>query len=261
VARLPARIYWFRRFMVLAILALLIFTVARVVGSRDGSASPVSAPSTLGQQRALHAGPTSQPGAQHDHGKGSADPGDGQQTSAKTSTQTGDLPLPDGVCEPRQIQLTPVVADGLRVGQDIAIQIGLRTTGRAACSLSLTSDTMVVEVTTPQGDPVWTSDDCSTAIAPTTLVVRAAVATIVQVTWDGKRSDAHCSPSTVTSAAGDYMVRTAIIGGEPSESSFTLDAPLPTQTPSSPSPSSTPTASQSPNPSSGPSSGNSPAHT
>jgi hypothetical protein len=247
--------------MVLAILALVVFAVARVVGSGDGSASPVSAPSTPGQLRAPQAGQTSHPGAQHDHGKGNADPGDGQQTSAKSSSQTRDLPLPDGACEPHQIQLTPVVADGLRVGQDIAIQIGLRTTGRAACSLSLTPDNLVVEVTTSQGDAVWTSDDCSAAISPTTLVVRAAVATIVQVTWDGKRSDAHCSPSTVTSAAGDYVVRTAIIGGEPAQSSFTLDAPLPTQTPSSPSPSSSPTSSQSPDPSSGPSSGQSPAHT
>lgn len=255
--------------MVLAILALGVFAVARVVSSGDDSASPVSAPSTPGHQRALRAGQTPHLGEQRHNGKGNADPGDGHHTSAQTPAQTRDLPLPDGVCAPRQIQLTPVVAEGLRVGQDIAIQLGLRTTGRAACSLALTPDNLVVDVITSKGDPVWASDDCSTAIAPTTLVVRAATATIVQVTWDGTRSDAHCSPSTVRSAAGDYVVRTAIIGGEPAQSSFTLDAPLPTQAPSSASPSSSPTSgqppsqspSQSPNPSSGPSSGQSPAHT
>jgi hypothetical protein len=246
--------------MVLTLLALGVFAVARVVSSGDDPASPISAPSTPGHAGAPQAGQTPPPGEQRHHGKGNADPGDGHQTA-----QTRDLPLPDGVCEPRQIQLTPVVADGLRVGQDITIQIGLRTTGRAACSLALTPDNLVVDVITSKGDPVWTSDDCSTAIAPTTLVVRAASATIVQVTWDGTRSDAHCSPTTVRSAAGDYVVRTAIIGGEPAQSSFTLDAPLPTQAPSSASPSSSPTSgqspSQSPDPSSGPSSGESPAHT
>jgi hypothetical protein len=235
--------------MVLAILALVVFAIGRVVGGGDDSAAAVSTSSNSGHQRS---GQVDQ--KQGNHGKGNGDPGGGHH---QKSPQTRDQPLPDGVCEPGQIQLTPVVADGVRVGQSVAIQIALRTTGRPACSLALTPDNLVVDVTTSKGDPVWTSDECSAAITPTSLVVRAASATILQVTWDGTRSDARCSASTVRSAAGDYLVRTAIIGGEPAESPFTLAAALPTQTTPSASPSSSPSSNQS----SSPSSGQSPGHT
>jgi hypothetical protein len=239
--------------MVFAILALVVVAVARVVGNRDDSATPVSAPSTPDHQAAGRAGQMPHHGAQ-------ADPGDGHPTSS----QTRDAPQPDGPCQPRQIRLTPVVAEGIRVGQDVGIQIGLRTTGRAACSLALAPDNLAVDITTSKGDSIWTSDDCSTAITPTSLVVRAAAASIVQVIWDGTRSTTHCSPSTVTSAEGDYVVRTAIIGGEPAQSSFTLAAPLPTQAPSATDSSSSPLSGPTPestNPSSGPSSGPSATHT
>jgi hypothetical protein len=154
--------------------------------------------------------------------------------------------IPQGECGPGQIQLTPVVADGIRVGQDVAIQIALGVTGTRACTFALTHDDLVVDINTSKGDPVWTTDDCDAAITPTSLVLRAEQPAIVQVTWDGTRSNAHCSPSTVRSPAGDYQVRTAIIGGEPAKTSFTLAEPLPQATPST-----TPSASPSSNPSSG----------
>jgi hypothetical protein len=159
--------------------------------------------------------------------------------------------MPEGDCRADQIRVTPVVADGIRVGQAVAIQIGLRTTGDTACRFRLTPDNMVVDIATSQGDPVWTTDECSASITPTRLVLDTDRPAIVQVTWDGTRSDVHCSPSTVRSAAGDYEVRAAVIGGEPAASPFTLDEPLPTQTATSTSPSAGPSSSPSSSPSSG----------
>jgi hypothetical protein len=228
MARLPARVYWFRRLMVLAIVAAMVFAVLRVAGGRDDSTSPVSTESSRGHQ------PASQVGHRHHRGRQ-----DGHQ-------QQKHEPAPTGDCGPGQIRLTPVVADGIRVGQDVAIQVALRITGTDACSFALTPDNLVVDITTSKGDPVWTTDECGAAITPTSLVLRADKPAIVQVTWDGTRSDAHCSPRTVRSAAGDYEVRTAIIGGEPAAASFTIAEPLPQATPSE-----TPSA----NPSSAPASG------
>jgi hypothetical protein len=234
MARLPARVYWFRRFMVLAILAAVVFAVLRVAAGGNDSAAPVATKNT----------PDSQP--QQDP----AGPDHGDSYGGRSHHESQQQPVPEGNCRTDQIQLTPVVAEGIRVGQAVAIQIGLRTTGDTACRFHLTPDNLVVDITTTQGDPVWTSDECSMAITPTRLVLDTDRPAIVQVTWDGTRSDVHCSPSTVRSAAGDYQVRTAVIGGEPAASAFTLDDALPTQAETSTSPSAGPSSSPSSDPSS-----------
>jgi hypothetical protein len=222
--------------MVLAILAAVVFAVLRLTGGGGDSAASVSTETSPGHQQASLAGPPDHRGAQ----------GSNESHSVHAGSHQGiQEPGRAGACRPGQIQLTPVVADGIRVGQEIAIQIALRVTGIRECTFDVTPDDLVVDITTSKGDPVWTTDDCAEAITPIGLALRADKPAIVQVTWNGTRSDARCSPSTVRSAAGDYEVLTAIIGGEPAQASFTLAQPLPRATPSA-------------TPSSGPSSGASP---
>jgi hypothetical protein len=236
--------------MVLAMLAAVVFAVLRVAGRGDGTAAPVSRESSVGDQQASPVGHPNHGGKQ-----GSSETDGGPDGSHHQKTPEA---IPEGKCGPGQIRLTPVVADGIRVGQDVAIQIALGVTGTGACTFPLTHDDLVVDISTLKGDPVWTTDDCDAAITPTSLVLRAEQPAIVQVTWDGTRSNAHCSPWTVRSPAGDYQVRTAIIGGEPAQTSFTLAEPLPQATPSataSAGPSSSPSAGQPSGASASPSAG------
>ena len=229
--------------MLLAILAGLVFAVLRIANPGDDTGAPVSTESPA-------------PAAQLGHQPRPGGPGNGESYGdGRPGGQQWREPIAAGKCRASQIRLRPVVADGIRVGQYVAIQISLRTTGDAACSFRMTPDNLVVDITTSTGEPVWTTDECSAAITPTSLVLDTVRPTIVQVSWDGTRSDARCSPSTVRSAAGDYEVRTAVIGGEPAVSTFALDEPLPTQTTPSISQSSTPSTSATTSPSSSPTTG------
>ena len=57
------------------------------------------------------------------------------------------------------------------------------------------------------------------------VVVRLASVTQVPVVWNSRRSDSECSDRTAWALPGFYHVRTAVLGGEPTDVQFQLVAP------------------------------------
>ena len=213
--RLPARVYWFRRMMVLATAFALVFAIGRVLsGSADGSsgdtaqvtaATPSSTP-TLGL-----AGPTPlRPAAT---GK-SAHP-------SATGTPVV-LAVPSGPCAMDEITVTPTAPNAKAGGR---VDLVLELTGiKPACTFSVTSHTLVARVTSGN-DRIWSTQDCPDAVRSTSVVVRSAVPTKVVVVWSGRRSDDQCSRSTSWALPGYYHVTAAVIGSEPGDAQFRLSLP------------------------------------
>ena len=68
-------------------------------------------------------------------------------------------------------------------------------------------------------------------------MVRKAVSTTVDVTWNSRRSDDTCSRLTEWAMPGYYHVVAAALAGEPADVQFQLDAPTGQQITRSPAPS------------------------
>ncbi|HET6165562.1 MAG TPA: hypothetical protein VFE07_01930 [Marmoricola sp.] len=216
--RLPARVYWFRRTMVVLSALALVFAIGRLLdGSAGGppsgtavdSASTTS-PSTSSSPAAGLAGPMPLRSAL----SGGAHP-----------TATGGpvvLAAPTGPCAVDEITITPTVPAAAAGGK---VDLVLELTGiRPACTFSVTSKTLVAKVTSGK-DRIWSTQDCPHAIQATSVVVRSAVPTKVVVPWSGRRSDDECSRSTSWALPGYYHLTAAAIGSAPGTAQFRLSLP------------------------------------
>ncbi|MFL6158948.1 MAG: hypothetical protein ACJ72D_22900 [Marmoricola sp.] len=219
--RLPARVYWFRRGLVLSTLFALIFAFAHVVTGSGGDDPSASAARTAAKTGAGAAGgPTAAPTTNLPIGPLPARtvvPG----AAATGAVPTGQLPAPDGVCALDEITATPV-AGTFPAGRAIPLTVEL-TGIRPACTFAVSSKTLVVKIATKA--KVWSSQECPGAVKSASVVVRSGTPTVVQIGWSGRESDPTCSRAASWALPGTYHVSAAAIGSEPSQADVRLTTP------------------------------------
>ena len=213
--RLPARVYWFRRMMVLATAFALVFAIGRLLNGSDqgssGDTATVTATKSSPTPTLGLAGPTPlQPAAT----------GEGAHAGATGTPAV--LAVPSGPCAMDEITVTPTAPNAKAGGR---VDLVLELTGiKPACTFAVTSRTLVAKVTSGN-DRIWSTQDCPAAIRSTSVVVRSAVPAKVVVAWSGRRSDDECSRSTSWALPGYYHVTAAVIGSEPGDAQFRLSLP------------------------------------
>jgi hypothetical protein len=211
--RLPARVYWFRRAMVVLTALALVFAIGRLLNGSGsgtpestarvtaGSPSPTPTPGVVGPLPVPATGATGRPAA------------------AGTPTV---LAAPTGPCAVDDITVTPTVPHPVAASR---VALVLELTGlQPACTFAVTSRSLVAKITSGP-DRIWSTQDCPGAIRTATVVVRSATPTRVTVPWSGRRSDDECSRSTPWALPGYYHVTAAVIGSEPGEAQFRLVTP------------------------------------
>jgi hypothetical protein len=212
VRRLPARIYWFRRSLVLATALAMVFAVARLLGSGGGdpgSATPAAA-DLGGSTATANAGPLG------------PRPLNGSKATATGKPPPTALAQPDGPCALDEITVTPVMGSAV-AGAQVGLTLELTGT-RPACTFDVSSGSLVAKVV--HGDTrIWTSQQCRRSVPKQSVVVRSALATTVQVNWSGRRSDDKCSRAAGWAFPGHYRVVAAVVGSEPGEAAFQLKSP------------------------------------
>jgi hypothetical protein len=216
--RLPARVYWFRRVLVLGTAVLLLVGFAHLVGGDGGGEQP----------RARLAGdpttprPSATPGAPRTAGPYVVPTG---PAAAHSTTAANQPPLarPDGPCQPNDISVTPTVPNA-KAGGRIAIQVKL-SVAQPACTFAVSPTTLAVKVTSGS-DRVWSSQDCKSAVPTRSVVVRSAAPVTIPVTWSGRRSNPDsCDHSQAWARPGYYHALAAVIGSEPADVQFKLSVP------------------------------------
>jgi hypothetical protein len=214
--RLPARVYWFRRSLVVLTALALVFAIGRLLnGSGGGSTPPVDAAAVAAASSSATT-------------TGVAGPLPVQPTAtgkATRPTPTGTpvtLAMPTGPCAVDEITVTPTVPTAVAGGR---ISLVLELTGiKPACTFSVSSRTVVARVSSGH-DRIWSSQDCPTSVKGGSVVVRSVQPTNVVVTWSGRRSDDDCSRSTAWALPGYYHLTAAAIGSEPGDTQFRLTSP------------------------------------
>ena len=208
-SRLPARVYWFRRLLVLGTALALVFAVARLLDHGDDGA-PAKA-STVGVTAGRTPTPTALPTSRVT-----------AKVTAKPTPTVVPPAQPDGPCATDEVTITPV--EGTAPAGS-TVPLVLQLTGiRPACTFQVNPQSVVARVSTSKGK-VWSTQDCPSAVARTTVVVRSAAPTTIQVAWNGRSSDARCSRTTAWALPGAYQVAAAAIGSEPSTAAIRLTVP------------------------------------
>lgn len=237
---LPARVYWFRRTVLLVLAFALVYGLAHLLGGRSNTpqARPVRAAvgSTTTAAPATEPSRPAPPGSTKAVKKGkSVKIGKAGKRVTPTPTPTP-LAVPTGPCASDDVQASPKVVGDVYAGSPVTFTVRLHTTTSPACYWQVNPRTLVVRLISGS-DRIWSTQDCPHAVPKQRVVVRNDHYTSVEVTWHGQRSDGTCSRTTPWAQPGYYHVETAVLGSEPAEVQFVLRKPKPETITPSPSPS------------------------
>ena len=208
---LPARVYWTRRVLVLGVAFLLVLGIAKVLSlGSDGSSSPAASAAQVAAET------SPEPPV----------PTISTAPAKPTRTKKPKAPVladPDGPCADDDIAVTPKVKNAV-AGRDVSVVLKLHTLASEACTWRVSRGTVTLKIWSGKDD-IWSSRQCPKAVPATPVVVRRAVNTTVELTWNAKRSDDECSRQTDWALPGFYHVSVAALSGEPADAQFELTAP------------------------------------
>lgn len=214
---LPARVYWTRRVLLLAVVSALVVGVVQVVALVAGGGTPPprqqAAPAAAEPTSEVAETPVTAPST----------PSESRQGQGRKRRAEPVLAQPEGPCVDRDVAATPSVEEAVG-GSPVTFIVELRTVQSPACTWELSSSTLSVKITSGD-DPIWFSSQCPRSIRKQDLVLRNNQSTEIEVRWSSKRSDEECSGQTDWAMPGWYHVEAAALGGEPSDMQFELTAP------------------------------------
>lgn len=215
--RLPQRVYWMRRAVVLVVGLLLVLGIGKLVGGLGSDpAATATRASTTTTPLSTAAAPATSSTAPAPVGP--------VAPSRKSLRSQGAAPLatPSGPCRVSDVSVLPTVPQAPG-GGDIPIILQLVGT-EPACTFEVSAKTVAVKIT--KGDSTfWTSWQCPAAVPETQVVVRSGVPAAVPVSWNGRASDDECSNRTQWAVAGRYHVYAAAKGSTPQDLEFQVTDP------------------------------------
>jgi len=188
--RLPARVYWVRRAIVLGVLlvvvALLVVLGTWVVGlTRGGDADPGAAGLSPSGSPAPSTG-----------AEGAADPGESTAPSVPAGPQA---------CAPETLAVT-LAADAATYGSGAlpSFTVTIANNGADACLVDAGDAQREVKIASGT-DPIWSSRDCAAAGTQVRqLLLAPGASDVTTVQWERKRSAAGCPGGQPAARAGTY---------------------------------------------------------
>lgn len=214
--RLPARVYWVRRAVVIGVPVLLIALVVGLAhpwvgraADRAAARSSASAPSTTTAAPTTAAPPAAAPAA--------------TTPPAPAPTPTQSLRGGVGDCQASQLALgvTPDAVD-VAAGVSPTFTVTIKNTGTAPCLVDA-GDAYRELLVTSGADRVWSSKDCVAANASRrTLLLAAGQADTTQVPWNRVRSAAGCPGGQPRPGTGTYQATVNLAGATGGPAVFVL---------------------------------------
>lgn len=206
VGHLPASVYWFRRGLVLAVLALLLILMLRLFG---GGGDPQNSAATVPQGE-----PTTTPTV--------APTTTPTSRATTTATEKKKTQKPVKTSEtPREVKCgrSDVRIEALPANRRIVSGSMLNFVVRFdaisdECKATVDANLLTVTVTSGN-DLIWTTTHCAQAIPRATLVVAKGKQAVSTVPWTGRRSGPGCLPGQPVARPGTYVVK-AVYDGRPS---------------------------------------------
>jgi hypothetical protein len=179
--RLPARVYWTRRLMVLAVLAVLAAVIAVSVGGggshRRGSAAGAPTPS-----------PT------------------------PTATETSAAPTPPLRCRHRDLEVTAATDQTTYpAGVEPRLSAVVRNVSAQPCRF-VTSTAKRIWTITSGTDRVWSSADCTGSDTPGHERLKPGKTITYALVWNRHRSARGCPTATPAADPGTYLLDVAVNG-------------------------------------------------
>lgn len=219
--RLPQRVYWFRRVLVLTVAAALVFGIGRVLEAGPGSGDgPSARPASAQGSGVTPPAPTSLATAEVNPAR------QGRRKAGEPRRSRTALAMPTGPCRASDVRVAPLLRETAYAGGDVRLTLRLTTLESPACTWQVGPGAVAVRLISGS-DRIWSSQDCPSAVPTVPVVLRSGKAAFVEVTWPGRRSNSDCSRMTDWAVPGWYHVSAAALGSDPVTEQFELKAPIP----------------------------------
>jgi hypothetical protein len=199
VGHLPASVYWFRRGLVLAVLALLLFLILRLFGG--GGGEPQNTAAQGPQQQPTTAPPVTPSSTPTATKRKSEEPAKTTEGPAKTSTTPRDTK-----CDGSDVRVEVLPANRKIVSGSVLNFVVRFEAVSDECKANLDPSALTVTVTSGN-DLIWTTTHCGQAIQRATLVVAKDKQAVTTVPWSGRRSGPGCLPGQPVAKPGTYVVK------------------------------------------------------
>ncbi len=233
---MPRRVYWVRRLVLLAVLAVVVgtgYVGIRALADAWSADEPDVATTASAEVAEQPPSSASTPGASGSPSAGPTVPaagGTSAERRARDRAAERALPEPDGVCPDSDVVVTPRV-DGARLGEPIQVVLEISTATTPACTWEVAPDTVFLKVTQETEDSealVWSSQHCPLLMPTAQVVARQVQPAEVVVSWSGRKSDPECSEVTGWVHAGEFEAVSVARGAvSPREVAFRIRKPAP----------------------------------
>lgn len=233
--RLPPRVYWVRRLLVVAAVLLLGWLPWTLLSKDDaGPGERAATGSDQADTRQSEAtptergDPTSRPKSAGPDKTRKADrqePVDKLAKRARLSARpiSATFGAAEAGCAPDSVQIQPSVAGAAEAGQQVLLGLTIRTTAAEACLLKVTPERVLVQVSVAdRPTTIWDTAQCPGSVPTRTVALRPGWQTTLDLPWSGRLGDRGCTGLTDAAKPGTYAVQAAVVGGEPGRSVFVL---------------------------------------
>jgi hypothetical protein len=206
--RLPERVYWFRRAVVLIALALVIALVMWLVslagGPRSGTPTTSNAapPTTQTSSPPASLEATALPGPASSSASASA--------SLEPSASAATTSAPPIGCDPAVLTLTLTGPGIVKAGTNAQFTVTVTNSGSDSCTFAFDSRFSFTIVSGT--DEIWSTSDCAQWAPTGTHALAAGAAATWQTTWDRHRSQATCKVVPSTLGSGTYVANARYTG-------------------------------------------------
>ena len=204
VGHLPASVYWFRRGLVLAVLALLFVLIVRLFSG--GGDEPHNTAASDPQQSPTAASTTTP----------STTP---TTTVKKTEKPVKTTPPADKLCDGSDVLVEALPANRKIVSGSVLNFVVRLDAVSGECKATVDADRLTVTVTSGN-DLIWTTTHCGQAIQRATLVVAKGKQAAGTVPWNGHRSGPGCLPGQPVAKPGTYVVKAVYDGRSSAAQAF-----------------------------------------
>ncbi len=180
---LPPGVYWRRRLMVLAVVALVVFAVWFLFlrgGGDGGDVAPTPAPTPTVEPTS----PTQPP----------------SPTPTPSPTRTDDLCLDTDILVEASAEF-PIYP----VGSTPTLSLVITNIGTVECRRNVGPGANELWIE-QSGEVLWSSDDCNPSDASDIISLKRGEEFITQLTWDGRTSATGCPSDQPLVEAGEYQV-------------------------------------------------------
>lgn len=232
---MPARVYWVRRLLVVAVVLLLGWLPWTLLSGDDAeprdSAATGSDQADTRQPEATpteRGDPTTRPeSAGHNKTRkvDRREPVDNSAKRARLRAQpiSATFDAAKAECAPDSVQVQPSAAGATEAGQQVLLGLTIRTTAAEPCLLAVTPEKVLVQVSVAdRPTTIWDTVECPGSLPTRTVALRPGWQTMLDLPWSGRLGDRGCTGLTDAAKPGTYAVQAAVIGGEPGRSVFVL---------------------------------------